>query len=253
MMDGKKIKLSVVIARYKENIQWLSDFRTLDEEYDITIYVYDKSPVPATQEELNALFPNINLVLLENLGRESYTYLYHTIMQYASIQAEEIGTDHYILFAQGNVDDHASEHVRHPIDISKVRMQYLLDRINDARLHTVSRVGAMPEDERSYFYMRVYAHQGNTQCANKPFGPWFIDTFGMEPTKTIYWIPGAIFCAKSTNVLLRPREFYENLLKQTETRNPEVGHYLERTWIYIYGHANIFDSYNPDAMAFRGT
>jgi len=46
---------------------------------------------------------------------------------------------------------------------------------------------------------------------------------------------GASFVIRREMIQLRSKEFYEKLSKQLEVSDsPEVGHYFERSWFYIF-------------------
>lgn len=71
--------IGVVVARYKENIDWLSDLKH-------NIYLYEKGDVG-------------NGVKLINVGREAHTYLYHIVDKYNRLED-------FVVFLQGNPFDH---------------------------------------------------------------------------------------------------------------------------------------------------
>lgn len=87
--------LEVVVAKYNENISWLGHIR-----HRVTIYDKSDNPVNGSQR-------------LQNIGRESHTYLYHIVSRYNTLSDITI-------FLQGRAYDHCdlvgnSEHelIRH--------------------------------------------------------------------------------------------------------------------------------------------
>ncbi len=77
------MSFSIVIARYKEDIEWSKQFPN--------VIVYNKG------EELN---DGYNEILLPNVGREGHTYYKHICDNYDNL------TD-YIIFVQGRPFDHS--------------------------------------------------------------------------------------------------------------------------------------------------
>lgn len=74
-----KTNIGLVVARYKENIDWISKIQCHN------IYIYDK-------------FSDKN-ISLPNIGREAHTYLYHIISNYHNL-------NDYNIFLQGNPFPH---------------------------------------------------------------------------------------------------------------------------------------------------
>lgn len=73
-------QLQIVIARFKEDVEWAAEFATLD------VIIYDKGDPDS---------PNA----LPNIGREAHTYLHHIIKNYDTLQDVTV-------FLQGNPFDH---------------------------------------------------------------------------------------------------------------------------------------------------
>jgi hypothetical protein len=85
----------IVVARYNENIDWLSELPV-----SWQIIVYNKGAANISQHILD--LPNITVIPLENVGREAGTYIYHMMTQYNSLADITI-------FTQANPFDHAPE------------------------------------------------------------------------------------------------------------------------------------------------
>jgi hypothetical protein len=81
------VKYRIVVARYTEDIKWISDPNSL---------IYNKGP---------PLHTDLPVVNLPNVGRESDTYLTHIIENYDNL-------DEYIVFLQGNPFDHSPNLMR---------------------------------------------------------------------------------------------------------------------------------------------
>jgi len=87
-------KYKIVVARYKENINWITDSNSI---------IYNKGP-PLTTD--------LPVVSLPNVGRESHTYLTHIIDNYHTL-------DDYTVFLQGRPFDHSPNLLRDLADLIK--------------------------------------------------------------------------------------------------------------------------------------
>jgi hypothetical protein len=76
------MNLSIVVARYNENIEWTKQFNN--------VIIYNKG------ESLN----ESNEILLPNVGREGHTYYKHIYDNYDTLSE-------YTIFLQGNPFDHS--------------------------------------------------------------------------------------------------------------------------------------------------
>jgi UDP-galactopyranose mutase len=187
-------KFSIVVAKYKEDVTWVLKYK---DEHDV--FVYDKSDV---------LFeaPGIKSKQLPNIGRESHTYLTHIIENYSQL------TD-YVIFSQGS-------HYRHVPDFN-----FLFS----------SGAGFYPYPYLPNFRLDYWSGPLTPNKDGLNFEQW-IKTNGVEepiPSRS-YVSLGATFCVKRDNILSRPLEYYKMLIQQLDSFNPEVGHFFERAWYYIF-------------------
>jgi hypothetical protein len=65
----------------------------------------------------------------------------------------------------------------------------------------------------------------------RPFGNWIKARFPGEELTCIGYRGVAV--ASREDIHKRPREFYEKLIGELQSQNPEVGHYIERAWPLI--------------------
>jgi len=67
----------------------------------------------------------------------------------------------------------------------------------------------------------------------RPYGKWFQYHFGDIVVK--YWCIHGIFSMHKLDIIKHPIERYQKLLSAVERHsNPEVGHYIERSWAAIF-------------------
>jgi hypothetical protein len=62
-------------------------------------------------------------------------------------------------------------------------------------------------------------------------GKWIEARFPGETLTCIGY--RGVATASRIDIQKRPREFYEKLIGELQTQNPEVGHYIERAWPLI--------------------
>lgn len=84
------MKKSIVIAHYNEDLEWLKNIK------DTKIYLYTKGNSDINPAE------NIIIEILDNIGNEQHTYLYHIVNHYKKL-------DDVIFFTQANPFEHCHD------------------------------------------------------------------------------------------------------------------------------------------------
>jgi hypothetical protein len=208
-------KKHVIIAYYNENIDWISKINTNYSE----VYLYNKSG------KILNINPNINVIELPNIGRESHTYLYHIINNYSNLPNE-------CIFLQGNPFDHS------------IPEQELFKIINNTGNSTekfifltkfklfLEKNQDLTFKEHGFLYSYWQNKHNLSSCIVKIYNelyPNFISTlFG----------PGALFLVNKENIYKNSLEFYKKclniLLNSENLTDPPEGHAFERLWYYIF-------------------
>lgn len=216
-------KVHVVIARYNEDISWTQKIY-----YTVTIY------------NKGADLPNS--VKLPNIGRESHTYIEHIIRNYDSLDPNGI-----TVFSQGNISDTLlyykiygkPDHV-HIVELSEEAREKGFSE-SKARWHSL----IIPHQPLENFRISEWPSgvQLTLNKKNESFGQWFRRCLEMDhlPNQTQFkWVVGACFAVKNSKILSRSKQFYLTLLQEFDDSNaPEVGHFFERSWYYIFNaHVN---------------
>lgn len=184
-----KVKtVDFVVASYKENLDWLKDVK-----HNIVLYNKNKdNKIPAIQ--------------LENVGRESHTYLYHIINNYDNLAETTI-------FCQGNPFDHCPK---------------ILQIVNFNTLAKMN-VAAKKIDKRDWPYTDDFCAIGHLwkydvkyHMVNKPWDyqckiPYCVialETFfpHYKPIYTFNSVWGAIFAVSKDRIRKWPKEKYQILL-----------------------------------------
>ena len=203
-----KDNYEIVIARYNEPIDYWQDYLPIS-----TIYNKGKNNLQHTN------------IILDNVGRESHTYLYHIINNWDNL-AETT------LFTQCNM---SMEHKPFPIPI------YLLshyDMTIHLWNHDIDFIGHQPWGFIKH--SRKWLQEYNNNHMNKSkysFGQWWDNFLTIDkPLLTEFkWSHGGIFSIKKNQIKKKPLQYYQKLITTIENHiNPEEGHYFERSWYYIF-------------------
>jgi hypothetical protein len=189
----------IIVARYNEDVSWTKKYNCV---------VYNKG-----MDEIEGS------IRLDNVGRESHSYLRHIITNYHNL-------DETLVFLQGNP-------LQHPInfnslfDIEEVGYS---DKIQNL---SPDRWGEHMSNKEDFTIS-----EWNGKIANPKgykLGEWWERTTG-EPYKRspmVFW--NALFSVKKEFVLKRNLESYISIYKTLlHSSNPVEGHYCERTWFNIF-------------------
>lgn len=200
----------IIVAIYNENIDWLNN------EMENCI-IYNKG------KKLNI----DNEIILENVGRESDTYLNYIITNYNNLPD-------VIVFTQAKISDH-----RGSDDIN-----YLINLKNSALYNTrslsYSTCYATNENvwcDKEWNYKNGYYYLENNYKDNKPtlFVNWFIENINSEYPNPIFIYTNGILAVKKELILKRSSDYYKELIKQVNHHiDPAEGHFFERSWFYIF-------------------
>jgi len=205
-MEEIKKKIQIVVARYNEDIKWLLPFK------DITI-IYNKG-------QYLPLLNKFNIINLDNVGRESHTYLYHIIENYDNLSDKTI-------FFQGNIQDHKILNIEKYFGTENFIGHFSKININQLK-QNIEHYGKWQTEYKNNKMKKV----------NYTVFDWLTKIIGIEINHEIdefnvVW--GANFAISKELILSKPKSFYENIIRYLNYHiNPEEGHYLERTWYLIF-------------------
>jgi len=194
---------AIVVARYREDIEWLRPFAA-------DCVVYNKCP----QDAGVALLPGCAAqITLPNVGREAHTYITYIITHWRTMPPR-------LVFIQGRISDHPNG--------STPAMQNRL--FNN---HADASPGGEPLPREFWEDRRI--PEWPLGCplapADMPLGPWW--RAHVSPTivpSYIVWY-GAIFAASRRRVRSVPLRVWKRLLDTVSHDNaPEAAHFLERAW-----------------------
>jgi len=214
--------IDIIVSRYNEDLKWM-----LEEPFNEFKYiVYNKSD--------NDDFEKTHvkeIINVPNLGRCDHTYLYHIVENYNNL-------NNVVVFFPGSLN----------LGIKKKIAIDLLNRIKNNNGNSAVFVGRLLKngvlDEFKNFHLENWSStEQNNSLKNsetnlypsniRPFGKWFLHNFGN--IKVIFSNYYGIFSVDKKDIIQHRKYRYEKLVKQLEvSSNPEVGHYIERSWAAIF-------------------
>lgn len=212
------MKYHLVVARYNENIDWITKINT--NLYDI--FIYNKG------DKLDTNL-NYNIINLDNIGRESHTYLFHIINNYDNLPEK-------IIFTQA----HPFDHVR----------KTFINEINNFNncfynfFYFSKNILNIKYDINENKFIEFGNLDGNkwTNFHNidSPISITMKKLFENFEEKNINLIfgTGAIYGVNKKLIMKNKKDFYikciDILNTSSNLKNPDEGHSFERLWCYIF-------------------
>jgi hypothetical protein len=215
------LHVDIVVSRFNEDLKW-----TLESPFNAFQYiVYNKGD----NEDFEKTHVK-KIINLNNVGRNDHTYLYHIVQNYDNL-------NDIIIFFPGSVDmeykkgkaidllNYIKEYKRAlfvcPVH---VKPNILTEFCDFSMVHwSASYNKNFIKNQESYLY------PANT----RPFGKWFLENFG-DIEVTFYQHHGLLSVDKR-DIMQYDKDRYVKLMDQLEvSSNPEVGHYIERSWAAIF-------------------
>ena len=215
------MKIELVIARYNEPLLWL--LQKPFNQFPNTIYNKGNNQSFLINEH------NISVIPLNNVGRESESYLQHVIRRYDSLADLTI-------FLPGSLDANGNK-FRKAI--------YILTHLVSASTF----IGIYHQPSIKYdlyeFTLDEWVCRTNTNAKQnaesklthstiRPYGKWYENHF---PNLTTHLAPyGGVFSVYIDDIKQHPNKRYQKLIQELQvSSNPEVGHYFERSWEAVFG------------------
>jgi hypothetical protein len=217
--------LEIVVARFNEDISWLKEIPT---SFYTKVTIYNKGDT-AIECPVN----NCTVHQLPNLGRESHSYFHHVIQNYDNLAD-------ITLFLQGSV-------FFKPIKRSQYdRIIEFLSQKRESVIVGAKKAKANINGEKGFTINSHQLSNKNNRAKNpnsrlnvssiRPLGKWFEHFFPGEEMRCI--ANNGIFAASRDDIRKRGKDLYQRLLENHSTKNPETGHYSERTWATIFSIPN---------------
>ena len=212
-------KIEIIISRFNEDLKWTTHGIFNNYKY----IVYNKS------DNDNFEKTNVDKIInLKNVGKCDHTYLYHIITNYNNLP------DILVCFP-GSLN----------LLNKNIRAAEILDIIENTENAVF--LGEYYENIKNKFENFCLDNWKSTNNQNfsknnesildlsviRPFGKWYQHYFdNIVVNYVCYW---GIFSLDKRDIIQHPINRYINFINQLNTSsNPEVGHYIERSWAAIF-------------------
>jgi len=211
--------IEIVVARYNENLSWTKEYPF--NQFKYTIYNKGQND-NFTKPSLHRTFQ------LPNVGRCDHTYLYHIVNNYTQLAPITI-------FLPGSIQIYYKKAVAIKL------INHILNCNNAVFL------GFETPNIQVKFKRFCLDNWSATCCINKtnndnseldkavlrPYGKWYKYFFGNTVVKNYCYM--GIFSISKLDIIKHDINRYIQLLNSVSSHsNPEVGHYIERSWAAIF-------------------
>jgi hypothetical protein len=198
----------IIVARYNENIEWLNSEMS-------NCIIYNKGD----KLDIN------NEIFLENVGRESETYLHYIITNYSNLPD-------VVVFTQARISDHKHGGVNYLINIKNKALQYNKSQDFSIHLEGTNKHSNKTWNLREDGYFLKDNYKNNNPIT---FVEWFKNNIDINYPDPIYIYWNAIFAVKKENIINKPIEYYKKLILEVKHHsNSTEAHFFERSWYYIF-------------------
>lgn len=233
--------IEIVISRFEESLDFIKQksFASLFEQYqdqiNIQYTIYNKGA-----SLIDDTFPynNNTIIPLKNVGKCDHTYLYHIIHNYDSLSE-------LTLFLPGSCMemDYKIAKTLQTIQtmLSTKRTTFCgffipgLEKVESFQLDTWT---TSSKENQSHHSRR---DSQLVPASIRPFGKWHRAVFG-EQTPLNFICYNGIFAVHRDDIRKHPKSYYESILAHVDNiANPEAGHYIERSWVSIFGPLSVLD------------
>jgi hypothetical protein len=211
--------IEIIISRFNEDLNWTTEGIFNDYKYT----VYNKG------DNDNFNKSNVkNIINLPNIGRCDHTYLYHIVSNYNKLSNK-------IVFFPGSLDLGYKKNIAIEI-LNKIKYSGQAIFIGEYSENIKNKFDDFKLDNWSSTNSQNFIknNESSLQISKiRPFGNWFKYYFGNKIVKSFcYW---GVFSIDKRDVVQHPINRYIILLNQlNQSSNPEVGHYLERSWCAVF-------------------
>ena len=235
--------VDVVVARYAEDLHSLFSQDCFKSPRINKIYVYNKSATSSLahlSDLPNVVFEKIVITDLENVGRESHTYLYHILNHYADSHQPTV-----TVFLPGSCIDSSNKTAK-TLAVLHSALNY--SGVEDSLLSCHQKCDLLGTYGNFMLDHYCSSHHGNRSkevesefdgklalCETRPFSAWFEKHFGSLTSIPQYIFSWGVFAVSRKQILSRSKEFYEELMPYVDKHmSPEAGHYFERVWGVLF-------------------
>lgn len=214
----------LVVSWYNEDLSWIEEL--IPKYFKITVY-----------SKLHKSHPNYDVICIDNVGRETHTFMYHIYNNYDSLSD-------VTLFAIGSVASSAFGFLK------RKKLKYALNNMSEIDDNgIVFLVHYEPGLKIPYEPDFVIADWNSTTASNhihnsnglqpasvRPYSKWYNTFIGDEEKIKRYGMSfNSVFGVSSKAIRFHSKDKYKRLVRELSFSNPEAGHFLERS-IYSMFH-----------------
>ena len=247
------IRKVLVIARYKEDLSWLSQVPV---EFDIC--VYDKSESPSIVKVPSDVQRRCQINKIPNVGRETQSYLKYIIDNYDNLPET-------LVMCQGDPFPHAPEFLQGLSHLSQklyqpLTIQYMPNTVHDDmaklykqhRFYRIERISTHTLAPLTFFdcgipslansYLDFYKLPIGTNIMLHHLEEAGLTNYLSPSVEAVNFSYSAIFSVKKQAVLQHPKIIYENLCQKTCRPNWFECSIMERTWHLLFDKKSALNS-----------
>jgi hypothetical protein len=215
---------TLIISRYDEKLEWLENEPFSNYPY----IVCNKGPDSSYLKTENFK----KEIKINNVGKVAHTYLYYIIKDYNKLSKINIflpnlldGPDKYNRAKRLLEEiDNKNKADKDKKNTSFFLYDYTFPNMKDAFYdYQLDDKLALPG---------TVASKKIELSKIRPFGRWYERYFGEIKTK--YYCMHGIFSVSKDDIIIKPKSYYEQLIKEVETANPEQEYYFQRSWEAIF-------------------
>jgi hypothetical protein len=220
------MKLHVVITRFIEPWEYVWEIYAMCEralqghEYDFIVYHRGGEAQAWTAQTP----PNVQIIPLENVGRESFVVHHHICKHYHQLPDR-------IIFIPANwrSREFGVKHVLYNIHPNGFFPPPAYVPWSSEQFFQLDKWHGLTEVNRSEVLKQEY-----TNASIRPYGQWYKARIPV-PYKDLLVLNGVISIPQQS-ILRYPLAMYEGWLAELQQSgpNPEIGHYWERTWYSLF-------------------
>jgi len=212
---------SIIVSRFNEDLKW-----TLESPFNHFKYIVYNKGDNNDFEKTNV----IEIISLENVGKNDHTYLYHIVKNYENLS-------NIIVFFPGSIN----------MDYKKTKAIQILNNIIKSNYRKAYFVGYYQSSIKNSFNdfqldewktsdLKNFTknNESKLQLAKiRPYGLWYKYFFGNTIAHWSTW--WGIFSIDKRDILQHPITRYQILIELVNKHsNPEAGHYIERSWCAVF-------------------
>jgi len=199
----------LVVAKYKEDIRWTEHINPEN------LYIYDKSGEKSPYKNL------------ENVGRESHTYIHHIIEHYDNLPD-------YLIFVQGDPFDHIPKDIYN--DINNFTMQNYILKLIDSQPKLITSFYGKNHKEHIDVFKGLKLRE-------------YYNYFFNSNIEELEFSAGCQYIIPKNDILKHSKNFYINLLDMLINGDvPNNWDIIRDKWNNIN---NVMDIHKLDAWSFE--